>query len=307
MNAWTFAFFPALALWSFFYDPALLIIYLTLLSMYTLSSVLRNPRHPNQAKAKICDSLWSRAGSPAAFGRLEVDMIEIDVMLAKYNFERPSATKLTYTAVFLRALAEGLKSASCFSGSLACGVFVPSETIDLSTAVSLENGEHLTMVVIRDCGAKGIEVIGARLRAEVSKTRAGENVIQKFQTQLLWSLPSFVVALLISLVAWLTCELGIGCAFLGMEAKPAGISGVSNLATFGLTDVVGGLIPLGDFPVGGAINAPKDKVMVVDGKVVVRKVMNFNITYDRRCGDEREFGKLCEGVLKVLEHPENFL
>ena len=49
------------------------------------------------------------------------------------------------------------------------------------------------------------------------------------------------------------------------------------------------------------MNTSQEKPVAINGEVVIRKVMNFNITYDHRFGDSADAVKMLKSIFTVFE------
>lgn len=81
-------------------------------------------------------------------------------------------TKLSYTAYLLKAAAEAMAVAPAINGRWTEDRILVSPTVDIGVGTALGD-KGLVVPVVRDCGALGVEQIGARLDALTAKAREG--------------------------------------------------------------------------------------------------------------------------------------
>lgn len=101
----------------------------------------------------------------------EVDMTTCLARLAALQAQAGPATKLTVTAMVLRAVALTLREHPRLNALLREGGIEPMAQVHLGLAVALDDG--LAVPVIRDADTKPVEMLAAESRALATGTRAG--------------------------------------------------------------------------------------------------------------------------------------
>ena len=97
---------------------------------------------------------------------------------------------------------------------------------------------------------------------------------------------------------------GVG-GTLTQEELSNGTFGTSNLGMFGTEVFAAIIVP----PQSGilAVGAVKDKPVVIDGKIVIRSIMNATLSADHRVGDGAEAAILLKEIQSNLENPLHLL
>ncbi len=92
---------------------------------------------------------------------------------------------------------------------------------------------------------------------------------------------------------------------LTQEELSNGTFGTSNLGMFGTEVFAAIIVP----PQSGilAVGAVKDKPVVIDGKIVIRSIMNATLSADHRVGDGAEAAILLKEIQRNLENPLHLL
>ena len=92
---------------------------------------------------------------------------------------------------------------------------------------------------------------------------------------------------------------------LTQEELSNGTFGTSNLGMFGTEVFAAIIVP----PQSGilAVGAVKDKPVVIDGKIVIRSIMNATLSADHRVGDGAEAAILLKEIQSNLENPLHLL
>ena len=248
---------------------------------------------------------WNDAGDPSVFGRIEVDLTNIDAFLERFNIANPDS-KLTYTVIFARALGQGLSSSKKLFGKICFGQFVPQPSVDLSVLVDVQ-GNNLANVVLEGCNLNSITSLNEQLRSRVRDLKTGNNKELNEKMKLMRFVPSFIIQLILIVTTWITYDLGIPIPFLKMKSNNYGFGILTNVVAFNVHDATAPLVPFLKTVIVALMNTPRMRPVVVDGEIVVRKIMNFNITYDHRFGDGVDAVNMLRAVSEVFEDPDKFL
>ena len=305
MNVWSFAFLLSTFIWSIFYSPSLLFIYLGILGLYTAFNFYYQRSAISTFRRKMQIATWNDAGDPSVFGRIEVDLTNIDAFLERFNQANPD-NKLTYTVIFARALGQGLSTSNKLFGKICFGQFVPQPSVDLSVLVDVQ-GSNLANIVLEGCNLNSITSLNDQLRTLVREMKTGNNKELNEKMNIMRFVPSFVIQVILRLSTWITYDLGLPIPFLKMKKHNYGFGILTNVVAFNVHDATAPLVPFLKTVIVALMNTPRMRPVVVDGQVVVRKIMNFNITYDHRFGDGVDAVKMLRAVSEVFEDPDKFL
>ena len=304
MNFWAFSLLASVLLWSLIYEPSLFLIYMGLNGIYILLAIWTGRKSLTSFRRKLQIATWNDSGDPSVFGRLEVDLTKIDSFMEQFNARNPE-NKITYTAIFARALGEASKASGRCTGKIAFGQFLPAAEVTLSVLVDVE-GSNLGTVVLRGCDRLSISELNTALKEEVKKLKTGKNKDFNEQMNTLKYIPSFVVQLMLRIASWLCYDLGLSVPFLKVKPDNFGFGILTNVSGFGLEDCFAPLVPFCKTVVVVVMNATQLRPRVVDGKLEIRKILNLNVTFDHRFGDGADAIKMMKGVYQVLEEPEKY-
>lgn len=305
MNFWAFGLLLAVFIWSIFYERSLLLIYALTVGFYAFMNFWNQKKALNSFRRKIQIATWNDSGDPSVFGRLEVDMTKIDDFMERHNSQNPD-NKISYTVIFAKALGEAMGASRKNNGKICFGQFIPVEDVALSVLVDVE-GSNLANVVLKSCNKQGIRQLNEQLKTEVKKLKTGKNQEFNDQMKTMKYIPSFVIQAILRVTTWISYDLGLAIPFLKMKPDNYGYGVLTNVSAFGVTDCTAPLVPFCKSILVGVMNTPQLKPVALNGEVVIRKIMNFNITYDHRFGDGADAVKMLKSVFTVFENPDKYI
>jgi pyruvate/2-oxoglutarate dehydrogenase complex dihydrolipoamide acyltransferase (E2) component len=305
MNFWAFGLLFSVFIWSIFYERSLLLIYGLTIGFYAIMNFWNQKKALNSFRRKIQIATWNDSGDPSVFGRLEVDMTKIDEFLDKYNKENPD-NKLSYTIIFAKAIGAGMSSSNKLNGKICFGQFIPCPSVDISVLVDID-GKNLANTLLKGCNLYNLRELNENLKNEVKKLKTGKNNDFNEQVNTMKYIPSFVIQAILRIASWISYDLGMSFPLLKVKPDNFGYAVLTNISGFGVTDCTAPLVPFCKTIIVAVMNTPQLKPMVVDNEIKIRKVMNFNITYDHRFGDGSDAVKMLKAVTEVFENPSKYL
>lgn len=258
---------------------------------------------------KISTGMWDRPGDPTVYGFEELDVTETLDYLERVS--AASGEHVTMTALVVHAIAKTLGrfpelNVIIIGGrvlqrehvNVFCQVAVPSDTpgtADLS-GVRLEDADQMTLVEIAQ-----------RLRSKASKVRRGEDAEVERQKSLIDRIPPRLMHSALRLMDFLTFDVPVDLDAIGLHSDPFGSCMVSSIASFDLRLGFAPLVPASRVPLlllpGVVFEAPR----VVDGEIVIRKVMQTGLTCDHRAYDGYQLGCIGRTFRDYIQHPFDHL
>jgi pyruvate dehydrogenase E2 component (dihydrolipoamide acetyltransferase) len=201
----------------------------------------------------------------------EIDMTEvIELRNALLKQEEVIGARITYADIFVVAIVQALKDNPIINSSVIENEIKVWENINIGVAVALEEGFEggLIVPVVRDADQKSL--------AEIS--RELESLVEKARTRKL--LPDDVTG---------------------------GTFTLTNLGAFGGGWGFG--TPIINQPESAILGTGSisDRPVVREGKVVVRPIMTYSLTFDHRVIDGAPAGKFAARVTELLENPSLFV
>lgn len=233
--------------------------------------------------------------------------LDIDVTAAKRFLDRKRAdgVKITMThlatAVLARAVAFDVPEMNCF---IRRGAVVGRERLDVTVPISVGGDSGVTAAIIKDAHARRVSSIAAEIREKASAGRAGTEIKAAQNKYLLNRIPWPFRRPVFRLLKWITVDMGIEIAALGLSAHSFGSFVVSDIGSFGLNTGMTSLMPAAKVPAVIVLGKIEEKPVVRRGEIVIRTMLPLTGTFDHRIVDGMQIGKLARGIKRNFRKPE---
>ena len=306
MNLWVFTSVFSTFMYGLLIDWRMLGFQAVILVAYSLMSYKYSLRNKTSTRRKIAISSWGAPSDPSCFGTIEVNCDILDDFLDKYNKQNPKNT-ITYTHIFLRALGLTMRRIKGLNGKIVFGNFVPFETVDISCVVDIE-GENITAVTVKDCGKQSISEIRNQVNAKVKRVKLKKCEAVKEQMRVSDLLPTALLSLVIHLSSFLAYSCDMDVHALRLKKNCFGSIVLTNVSKMNIKDTFAPLTEFSNTMMTAVICAPTLKPVVNENKeIVVRKIINFNITFDHRFADGSQASTMVTIIEEILKHPDSLL
>lgn len=253
---------------------------------------------------KVASTIYRKPFDSKILGQVEFDVTEIESFVTD---QRKSGLKITLTHIFVLMLARGLKmEVPEFNTYVRRGKIVTRPSIDALVSVLQANGEMGT-VKVQNADTLNLEEIEAVLKEEISRSRKGdeEGTVQTkyFLSSIPWPFRSWFFRL----YSTLTLRWGLSIPFTGISANSFGSFIVSNIGTLGLDTGFPALLPSSNVSFVLLMGGIAKKPVVMNDKIVIRRIMTVTIAIDHRVADASHGGRLLRYIKHLLQHPEELL
>lgn len=256
---------------------------------------------------KVAIGTWRTAYDPSVYGTMEIHM---DKAMDYINrFRAATGKHLTVTHLLARATGEVLRQTPDANAILRynrvylrkrIGVFMQvvmsdegSEKIDLS-GVTIYDVPDKSLIEIADEVAEKVNLVRARKDPALEKTRGMFRFI-----------PYFLLNFFLKTIAFFSYTLNLNLKFLGVPQDPFGSVMITNIGTLGLDMAYVPIVPYSRVPILLATGAVRETPVVVDGEVVIRKVMKINATFDHRFIDGFHAATMSRILKAWMENPDD--
>src|SRR5262249_45077892 len=116
--------------------------------------------------------------------------------------------------------------------------------------------------------------------------------------------PARMLGRLMRAIAYLLYALDLDLSRFGVVKDESGTAMVSNVGVFGIRAAFGPLVPFSRTPMVILMGAVEDRVVVEDGRPVVKPMMTLGVTLDHRFMDGFHGGAMARTTREFLENPE---
>lgn len=305
MNVFTFCTLVATLLWSLTHAPVLFIFYLLSLFIYYLANLKSRKHSLMSHKRRIQIAAWNDTGDPSCYGILPVDLTNADKFLQEHNAKNPDM-KLTYTHLALKALGEAMQVSKKINGKISFGNFVYKPSCDISVLVDVE-GKNLVTLVVKDIKESSLTELNKQMKGKVRRLKEKKDDDTNKQIKLFSNLPTFVIDVLFTIISFVSYNLGLGVEAFKVKPDNFGYALLTNISGFGIENVLAPHTNATRSIIVGVICQPVKKPIVIDGKIEIRKILNFNVTFDHRFGDGSDCMKMLKRVESVWYEPEKYV
>lgn len=249
---------------------------------------------------KIASSIYRKPSDSKIFGAVEIDVDDLEKYIAGRRREGDKVT-LThfFTLVVARALREEVPELNCY---LRRGKVMERKQVDATVSVLLE-GSQMSSVRLNNADQLTLSEAALIIREKIRETRAGEESRTMKSGGGISAIPWPLRGWVFRLIRLITINLGIPVPRLGLPRNSFGSFLISNIGTLGLETGYPALFPISDVAfvliMGGVLKKP----VVVDDKIVVRKMMSLSIALDHRVVDAWHGGKLFRYIKYMVDRP----
>jgi len=266
------------------------------------------PKRDLSAFRKISLGTWRTAYDPSVYGTLEVTMDRaLDYIR---EFRQATGRRLTVTHLLARAVGEVLRSTPDANALLRWNRIYLRKRVGVFMQVAMtdegEDGSEkvdLSGVTIYDVADKGLAEIADEVSAKVAAVRRHDDPALEKSRGLFGRIPCFLVGLVLRLVAFLSFTLNLDLSRFGIPRDPFGSVMITNIGSLGLDTAYVPLVPYSRVPILLATGSVKERAVVEEGQVVIRRRMKINATFDHRFIDGYHAASMSKTLRDWLEHP----
>ncbi len=145
------------------------------------------------------------------------------------------------------------------------------------------------------------------MKGKVGKLKRKKDKNFNKQISMAKNIPTFILQAVLNLNSFISYSLGLAIPALKVRKHHFGSAILTNISGMGVTDAYAPHIDFANTNMLMVICAPSERVVIVDGKPGIKKMMNLTITYDARISDGANLFKALDCVKDVWKNPQNYL
>jgi pyruvate dehydrogenase E2 component (dihydrolipoamide acetyltransferase) len=252
-------------------------------------------------RQKIAISQWSSPQTGEIYMKASVDATKVKQYLK--NIEDKTKERVTITTFIGKCVGLVINKSRKLNGRIVLGRFVPKKTVDICFLVAAPD-DDLGFATVEDIVHKSLLEITQLIKPKAVQIREGKDYDKKQIDDISRILPTFLMGPIASISAFISNCIGIPVKPLGLKRFAFGGAVVTSVGMLGIEDAFAPFTPFFHVPIVILIGAIKDKAVVVDGNIVIRPMMNINVTVDHRYSDGAEGGRLFKMLEKIFDEPE---
>jgi pyruvate dehydrogenase E2 component (dihydrolipoamide acetyltransferase) len=253
---------------------------------------------------KVAIAAWDRPNDPTVYGILTVDAGPAQAYLTRVR-ER-TGVKVTITHLVGRAIAIAMRETPDINGRIVGRRLFMRDSVDIFYQVVVDDGKDLSGAKIDRVDEKDVHQIAQELADKAAKIRQRRDPQFEASKSAIDRIPGIVRRPVLRFLSYLSNDRGIAVPSLQLPADQFGSAMVTSVGMFGIDIGFAPIFPLANTPLLILVGEVQDRPVAVDGKVVVRPMLNLNVSFDHRFIDGFHAGKMSRAVRRYFAAPEDF-
>lgn len=277
----------------------------------SLQSIPLHPLKSSSAFRKIAMGAWAQAKDPSVYGSVEIDMDKSQRLMDALS--KSSGVKIRPVHLVGIAVARAISEMPDINGLIRGKRIHLRREIDVFFQVNIpftdKEGKtkyNLAGAVVRNAGPMKATELAKILeqRADKIRTQSDEETNRGFDMVKL--IPWSFIGVFLNIMSFLIYGLNLNLSWLGIPRDPFGSVMVTNVGSLGIDQAWAPLVPWTRVPLVVTVCAIRERPWAIDGQVVVRPIMNVNITFDHRFMDGVHAAKMRKVFLECFENPDKY-
>ena len=250
---------------------------------------------------KVASTIYKKPTDSKIFGMVELDVTDLEKYISQKRKEGIKTT-ITYliTLIIGRAIRQEVPELNTF---VKRGKIVQREKVNATVSVLLAGGQ-MGSVKVENADQITTQEITEKIAKEIRSSRKGDENETMQSKSMLAKVPWPFRNWLFRLYRTITIHWGISIPFIGLDSNSFGSYVVSNIGTVGLDTGYGSLLPSSNVSLVFILGTIQKKPVVLNDKIVARRIMLLSATLDHRVVDGSHGGKLFRVIKHLVKNPE---
>lgn len=228
-------------------------------------------------------------------------LLELDVTDAERWWQEQAGVSVTH--VVGAAVGRALVACPDANARVVAGRARQRPAIDVSFAVSIEKGDHLQAVCVRDADALSPREIAAELSGGLRDVLRSDTAPFRRAVRVADVVPGWLVRPGLWLVGLVTAGFGWSLPLLRVEAHPFGSALVTSVGQLGIEQGLAPVLPFARLGLVVAIGGVDWRPRVVNGDVVARRTLHVGVTIDHRLLDGAQAAEFNRALSAAITRP----
>jgi pyruvate/2-oxoglutarate dehydrogenase complex dihydrolipoamide acyltransferase (E2) component len=257
----------------------------------------------NSIRRKVQIATWSDPVRPNILGYFQVKIANSLNFLDKISKEK--CENITLTHLVFKAIGTVMKDFPDVNGKIAFGNYINHKSVNGTLLVSMDDGVDLYYVPINDIPNKNLTAISSEVKKKAESLRRGKDrELKEKSTNIFKFLPTCITAIIFEVSGFISSNMGIPLPMFNLKRHEFGAFVVTSVGMLNVKVGYPPLVPLFRCPALFCIASVYDEALVVDGQVVVEKVLNICCNVDHRFIDGMRAIVIQNRIREMLENPE---
>lgn len=248
---------------------------------------------------KVAAAIYKKPSDAKIFGSADLDVTELEHYVTK---KRKEGLKITLTHIFTlivaRAIGHDVPELNCY---VRRGNIIRRKQVDAMISVLIEGGQ-MSSVLIENADKLSLEQLVAELSEGIKKTRTGDENNTMKMKGVIGKIPWPFRRLIFNFIKMVTVNWGINLG--KVSANNFGSFVCTNIGSIGLDTGFPALFPISNVSFVFVMGGISKKAVVVNDKIVIRRMMTISAALDHRIVDAMQGGQLFRYIKRMLRTPE---
>jgi len=254
----------------------------------------------NNEWRRVAASVYRKPVDSKIFGFVEIDVTDLEVFISE---KRKEGLKITMTHFFTLAVARALKNdvpeLNCF---IRRGNVIQRKQVDAMVSVLVKDSE-MSSVRVPNADQISLNELVDVFNEAVQNSRKGDENSTMRMKGFLGKIPWPFRGWFFGLLKFMTVTLGISIPSIGLTADNFGSFVISNIGSIGLDTGFPALFPVSNVAMVFVMGVVSKKPVVVDDRVVIRRMISLSCAFDHRLVDAIHGGKLFKSMKQSVRNP----
>lgn len=250
---------------------------------------------------KVASTIYKKPIDSKIYGTVELDVTELEKYISQKR-KNGVKTTLTYilTLIVGRAIREEVPELNTY---VKRGKIKQREQVDATVSVLLPGGQ-MGSVKVENADQLTIDELSDKIAEKIRDSRKGNENDTMQSKSMLANVPWPFRNWLFKLYRTLTIHWGISMPVIGLDSNSFGSYVISNIGSVGLDTGYGSLLPSSNVSVVFILGSIVKKPVIINDKIVPRRIMALSATLDHRVVDGSHGGRLFRQIKHYIKHPE---
>lgn len=250
---------------------------------------------------KVASTIYKKPIDSKIYGTVELDVTDLEKYISKKRKEGVKTT-LTYilTLVVGRSIRQHVPELNTY---VKRGKIIQRKQVDATVSVLLPGGE-MGSVKVENADQLTISEISDKIAQEIRDSRKGDENNTMQSKNMLASFPWPFRNWLFRLYRTITIHWGISFPGLGLDSNSFGSYVISNIGSVGLDTGYGSLLPSSNVSVVWILGSIVKKPVIINDKIVPRRIMALSATLDHRVVDGSHGGRMFRQIKHYIKNPQ---
>jgi pyruvate/2-oxoglutarate dehydrogenase complex dihydrolipoamide acyltransferase (E2) component len=254
----------------------------------------------NNEWRKVASTIYRKPVDSKLFGSVEIDVTDLEKYI---NEKRRQGLKITLTHIFLLIVARALKNeVPELNSYISRGNVVSRDHVDAMVSV-LNEDNQMSSVKISNADTLTLTELALVMNDEIKNSRSGIESkamrMKGFLARIPWPFRIWVF----KLIRMITINWGLTIPAIGLSAENFGSFVITNIGSIGLDMGYPALFPTSNVAIVFVLGGVSKKPVVIDDKVVIRRIISLGAALDHRVVDAVHGGKLFKYIKQVIRNP----